>query len=371
MLQISRNVRLCLQHLSHKLTLKSCIPRNLSLVTKTKSAVAEYLDSRGILRVSGEEASVFIQGLITNDMRHIEEGAPSMYTMFLNTKGRVMYDAIIYKSKEQNVFLIECDKSASPQLLKHLKMYRVRRKIDIKNIDDELKVWVIFDPQLADYNENEIDGNKPVNLSGVSDSTNTEIMTHLGNRNDLIVCRDPRLSVLGVRVLAPSGEDISLIDGKDDSSHQKYKSCYRAFRFKLGIGEGVNDLPPGNCFPLEANGDYLHGVSFHKGCYIGQELTARTHHTGVVRKRLMPLFFHSVSQTELEMNASIQPLSGSNKVSLGKLRGVEHNIGLALLRVTEALDVSKLKISDVTAETRKPSWWPQEAPKERVFAGKT
>lgn len=339
-------------------------------MTKTKSGVIECLDNRGLLRVSGGEASMFIQGLITNDMRHIEEGAPSMYTMFLNTKGRVMYDTIIYKSREENVFLIECDKSASSQLLKHLKMFRVRRKIDIQNIENELKVWVIFDPQLADSSENMVHvENKPA-APDDSNSTNNEILTQLRSRKDLIVCRDPRLSALGIRVLVPSGEDISLEGNKDDSSYQKYKSCYRAFRFKLGIGEGVNDLPPGNCFPLEANGDYLHGVSFHKGCYIGQELTARTHHTGVVRKRLMPLFFHSVPQTELEMNAPIQPPSGVNKVSFGKLRGVEHDIGLALLRVNEALDVSELKISDVTAETRKPSWWPQEAPKERVFAGK-
>jgi hypothetical protein len=84
----------------------------------------------------------------------------------------------------------------------------------------------------------------------------------------------------------------------------------------------------------------------------------------------MPIIFESVPQTELEINTPIQSPSGSNKVSLGKLRGVEGNVGLALLRIAEALDASKLKILDMTAETMKPYWWPQEAPKERVFTGK-
>jgi len=373
---MSNTMRLWLKHYSnYSLTLRSCIGRNISIAMKTKSAVVECLNSRGILQVSGKEASIFMQGLITNDMRHLEEGAKSMYTMFLNTKGRVMYDAIIYRSKEEGVFLIECDKSALSHLQKHLKMFRVRRKIDIENIED-VKVWVVFDPKLADPDETNV--NKKTNIlqgqiiTPTKESVNNEtIIKDLeSNEDGIIACRDPRLSTLGVRIIAPASDDISLQNNKGESVYQKDKLSYRAFRYKLGIGEGVNDLPPENCFPLEANGDYLHGVSFHKGCYIGQELTARTHHTGVVRKRLMPIIFESVPQTELEKNTPIQLPNGCNKVSLGRLRGVEGNVGLALLRITEALDVSKLKISDMTAETMKPHWWPQEAPKERVFTGK-
>jgi folate-binding protein YgfZ len=306
-------------------------------------------------------------------MRHLEEGAQSMYTMFLNTKGRVMYDAIIYQSKEEGVFLIECDKSALLHLQNHLKKFRVRRKIDIENVEDELKVWVVFDPKLTETNESDtnVKQTESVLQDQFQESSNNEVIINdLKKRHDIIVCRDPRLSTLGVRILAPADEDISLQNDEDECVCQENKLSYRAFRYRLGIGEGVNDLPPENCFPLEANGDYLHGVSFHKGCYIGQELTARTHHTGVIRKRLMPIVFESVPQTKLEVNTSIQLPSGSNKVSLGKLRGVEGKVGLALLRTAEALDASKLKILDETAETMKPRWWPQEAPKERVFSGK-
>lgn len=352
--------------------------KNISVTTKQKSEVIECLNSRGILRVSGKEASFFLQGLITNDMRHLEEGAQSMYTMFLNSKGRVMYDAIIYQLKEEDVFLIECDKSAVSHLQKHLKIYRVRRKIDIENMEDKLKVWVVFDPKLAETDESDTDVNKmktvlkgqifsPTKESPINETIINDLIK---KRDDILVCRDPRLSTLGVRILAPAGEDVSLQSGKDESAYQGMKLSYRAYRYKLGIGEGVSDLPPENCFPLEANGDYLHGVSFHKGCYIGQELTARTHHTGVVRKRLMPIIFERVPQTEFDVNTPIQVPSGSSKVSLGKLRGIEGSVGLALLRIAESLDVPRLKILDVTAKTMKPRWWPHEAPKERIFSGK-
>lgn len=362
MLQISNTMRLLLKKLSdYSLPPRSCILRHVSVAAKQKSSVVECLNSRGILRVSGKETSLFLQGLITNDMRHLEEGAQSMYTMFLNTKGRVMYDAIIYQSKEEGVFLIECDNSALPHLQKHLKMFRVRRKIDIDNVENEIKAWVVFDPKLTEMGDMKL----------VQESTNNEdIISDLKKRPDIIVCRDPRLSTLGVRILAPADEDISLQNDGDKSVCQEERLSYRELRYRLGIGEGVNDLPPENCFPLEANGDYLHGISFHKGCYIGQELTARTHHTGVIRKRLMPVFFESAPQTKLEVNTPIQLPSGSSKVSVGKLRGVEGKVGLALLRIAEALDAAKLKILDEAAETMKPCWWPQEAPKERVFSGK-
>jgi hypothetical protein len=84
----------------------------------------------------------------------------------------------------------------------------------------------------------------------------------------------------------------------------------------------------------------------------------------------MPIIFESAPQTEFDVNAPIQVPSGSSKVSLGKLRGIEGSVGLALLRIAESLVVPRLKILDVTAKTIKPCWWPHEAPKERIFSGK-
>lgn len=101
----------------------------------------------------------------------------------------------------------------------------------------------------------------------------------------LLFVGDPRLNELGWRIFVPR-EKSNSFSPKDIAISTE--SSYTKLRYALGVAEGVKELPSAACFPLESNGDYLHGISFHKGCYLGQELTARTHHTGVVRKRIMP-----------------------------------------------------------------------------------
>ena len=117
---------------------------------------------------------------------------------------------------------------------------------------------------------------------------------------------------------------------------------------------------PTKCLPLEANADYLHGVSFHKGCYIGQELTARTFHTGVIRKRYMPLLFDDSG--EVDITADIVNEKGKN---VGKVRGIDGSHGIGLLRISECLSAETLKIGTVSVKTHRPEWWPIEAPKSR------
>jgi transferase CAF17, mitochondrial len=288
----------------------------------------EKLENRAVLRVSGIEASAFLQGLITNDMRHLEEGATSMFCMFLNTKGRVVFDSIIYTdSAAENSFLVECDKAAENLLKKHLTMYKVRRKINIEC--PSVSVYAAFGEQA----EGKID----------------ELAS---NNKTLVTSPDPRLKDLGFR----------LID-LDNKLSPSCSGLYKGLRLGFGVGEGIEELPLGNCFPLEANCDYLHGVSFHKGCYIGQELTARTHHTGVVRKRLMPIFIPKLSDLP-PIDTVIMDPDGKN---VGKLRGINKSgEGVALLRINEVLKAANnLKIGDYGAVTKKPDWWPSEASKDK------
>ena len=102
----------------------------------------------------------------------------------------------------------------------------------------------------------------------------------------------------------------------------------------------------------------MHGVSFHKGCYIGQELTARTHHTGVVRKRLMPLELSEPIKTPTE------EILDSDGKTAGKVRSTIGKSGLGLLKVDQVLANPNLTISGVASKTWKPSWWPIEAKKK-------
>ncbi|GAB0093704.1 Cysteine-rich DPF motif domain-containing protein 1 [Sergentomyia squamirostris] len=309
--------------------------RRFSSVRNSKFFI-EKLKNRALIRVAGDESGEFLQGLITNDIRHLEQhGATGMFAMVLNKAGRVLYDTLIYR-KTENSFLIECDKDVCAELRKHLMIFRVRKKIAIDSLETNMNVWVVFKCQ--------------------------EEGEDLKLKNDFpeyTVCQDPRLKDLGHRILTP--KEIlpeQIFSSLKDGSH--VEDCYRGHRYALGVGEGITELPPGKSFPLEANCDYLHGLSVHKGCYLGQEFTARTYHTGVVRKRLMPLTISSEILDKPDINVE----SGDGK-NLGKLRGVAGNVGLGLLRIEPALAAEKILIEGMEVTTKKPSWWPQELPREK------
>ncbi|XP_037946563.1 putative transferase CAF17 homolog, mitochondrial [Teleopsis dalmanni] len=304
--------------------------------------IIEPLTDRELIRVSGKEVVPFLQGLTTNDMKHLNSDQSlsndSMYTMFLNKAGRILYDSIIYRTKDVNTFLIECDKGISEQLRQHLRLYRVRRKIVIEAAGDKYKPWIVFNPDDGDIN---------FDSSGV-----------IGNMQ---FCTDPRIRELGVRVIAGvknEWDDIAEIFSEADKvtvSPPTNDCNYRIRRYKYGVGEGVTDLPPGKCFPLEANGDYLHGVSFQKGCYIGQELTARVYHTGTIRKRFMPIRLTAPVSKEV---TTVQLASGAN---IGTIRGISRDRAIGLLRVEQALGAPKLLIDGADCYVEKPKWWPAES----------
>lgn len=331
--------------------------------------ILERLNDRSILRVSGNESSTFLQGLITNDMKHLAEGASNIYTLFLNIKGRVMYDAIVYKTEESNVFYVECDSQIVESLQRHLQMYRIRRKVDVKYIGDKINIWSMFDSTKRFSNETAANENEKRKLEGLifpCGTLNSKASKFVDN---IMIYEDPRLPDLGLRILAESQIDKhEIIKHLDSDVSSKNIGNYKAFRYKLGIGEGIHDLPPGKALPLEINCDYLHGVSFHKGCYVGQELTARTYHTGVVRKRLMPLVFDNFPDKPLAYDEKI--VDEFDNV-VGKFRGYIDKYGLGLMRINESLSARRLNVSGINIRVIKPTWWPQDIQKETVFVKDT
>jgi len=338
------------------------------------SCQVEKLTNRGLLRVSGSDATSLLQGIVTNDVRHLENNCKSLYSMFLNTKGRVLYDSIIYKTKKEDTFLIDCDKEAVKDLEKHIKMYKLRKKVSVDSVDDEFELWALFNPKVVEKPGSDVSVKQeivvPCSSPSYDSCWNDKYLSDIVINEHSLVFNDPRLSNLGARIISPKNEDVE--GGLRASGVEKIISdmSYKMFRYKLGVGEGVLELPVGKCFPLEANCDYLHGVSFHKGCYIGQELTARTHHTGVVRKRLMPLLLLGETMfSELPIDTLIEASAQEKKLSVGKLRGVEKDSGLGLMRITEALECRRFKVGNIEGETFRPFWWPQELPKERVDSG--
>lgn len=288
--------------------------------------------SRSLIRCVGAktETTQFLQGMITNDMNHLSRDSSCIYALFLNKAGRILYDSIIYKhhtaDESKESFLIECDESVSNALAKHLKLYRVRRKIDIA-VSDEHDLWC---------------------LSGEGGVKTSDAIAAFP---------DPRLKSLGTRIITTKNLNLkehlgSVEEGSSDD--------YAIHRYKLGVCEGTVELPPEKSFPLEANCDYMHGVSFHKGCYIGQEFTARTHHTGVVRKRIMPLTFEN--NIHFKADEAVDVKNEENQ-SVGKVRNVIGQHGLGLLRIEQVLSAKQLSLNENKCRTLRPDWWPVEAVK--------
>ncbi|XKL59915.1 hypothetical protein PGB90_000931 [Kerria lacca] len=334
------------------------ISRNFSQIT---SFQVEQLHNRSLVKLSGEDIRSFLQGLITNDVNILyNKKVNSLFTFFLNSKGRILYDVLLLKKNDHEI-LLDCDLSIKNNLLRHLKIHRLRKKVDIEEVNSNL--WAIFNDKFVNENLFKFDGTFCTKAYMDRHELDYEELKNNLQDENIYVFKDPRLHVLGYRVVScPSIDVVKIMTDKGIDVNKT--NDYIVFRYKLGVAEGVRELPLGNCFPLEANCDYLNGVSFHKGCYIGQELTARIHHTGTVRKRLMPLILSS-SVPESECDRDLIITIGENKV--GKLRGIYKTYGIALLRLTGVLEnTSNLRISGISASTYKPFWWPQELNENRT-----
>lgn len=293
------------------------------------------VESRGMIRLVGMDTVPFLQGLVTNDVSTLGNNKKSLYTLMLNVQGRVLYDLMMYHCSDVTgdpYLLLECDASITTELIKLMKRYKIRKKIDIADVSDNHKVFAACSIEENVRPDNEHHGI----LSAV---------------------QDPRLSVFGWRVVVNDPQ--SMLNGFGISDVEPEEDYHRR-RYQWGIGEGVVDLPPGDCFPLESNALFLNGLCFEKGCYIGQELTARTYHTGVTRKRLVPLLFDVEPQNLLPGTKIVTDVGKS----AGKMRGCHGRYGLGILRMSEAkknLSVKTEKNENLTVKSHIPEWWPEES----------
>lgn len=309
-----------------------------AIISDWKRAVSYYtkLQRRCCIEISGPDTIPLLQGLLTNDLRYFEKesGLHAMYALMLNNRGRILYDMIVYKRKcssEETSLILECDLKLADEVLKQLKIFRLRRKCEIVDKKTEYALYHV--------------------------SFSTENEQPVWKTTPLISSPDPRCDQFGWRLLLPSSSNIADFTDATEVPEAKYDER----RYEFGIAESSNDLPPGAVFPLESNGDYLNGISFHKGCYVGQELTARTHHTGVVRKRLMPLEFKEpITNIKAMLDSQLIDEAENN---LGKFRNGAGKYGIGLLRIEKIGDGRKqlgLMLpggEKIACETWKPFWW--------------
>ncbi|CAN8061711.1 unnamed protein product [Agarophyton chilense] len=310
----------------------------MSMQSSAPISFAAHLASRGIVRVHGVDSLKFLQGLITNDMHHIcTAGARNACAAaFLNGRGRVLFGTIIQRQGE-NDYLIDVDHQLVPSLIRHLKQYRLRADVQVSDESPTHSVW---------------------SLVGVED--NNPVL------RDSRIFEDPRLKEIGLRAIVD--ETYCAPPGVVVADEREYT--------RLRILNGVPDAGDfaNTPLPLDLALHLLNAVSFKKGCYLGQELTARSHFTGVVRKRITPVsvadktgvmsergegIVSNDADLHLESGTDIM-LEGKSK-SIGKVSSSVDNIGLAVLRLADLVEHQggrQLRLRDGRAvRAWRPPWW--------------
>ena len=283
------------------------------------------LPNRKVLRISGTETRNFLQGLVSNDMMRVSKDRV-IYAALLTPQGKYLHDFFI--SELKNNFYLDCDSSRIDDLVKRLKIFKLRSDINLE-IVEEMSVTALFGDNALE--------NLPVHPTEGS-------ATHwLGG----ILFTDPRLNSIGARAILPdSSPKFSELDF--DTSTSTFEE-YDTLRINLGLPDSNRDLISEKSILLESGFEELNGVDFDKGCYIGQELTARTKHRGLIKKRLIPVKFDGpppISGTQITQ--------GNNKV--GEVRSVSKSSALVLIR-TDALDNSEEFIASDTRLTPYKTEW--------------
>lgn len=210
-----------------------------------------HLNNRAVLEVSGDDARKFIQGLVTNDITNLKTNQ-LIFTAMLNATGRFLYDFFVScDSYDVNKLYLNCHKIIAEELAKKLNFFRLRSKVNIK-INNQLIVLYSLD--------------------------NNFLTDHQS-----LVYQDPRANDLGFFVYCNQQFLSSIQVNNFEQYHQ--------FRIKNKIIEGYEDLVFEKSFIQEFNYDQLHAIDYRKGCYVGQEIIARTHFKGEIRKKIFYLSF--------------------------------------------------------------------------------
>jgi folate-binding protein YgfZ len=211
---------------------------------------------RAVIAVGGPDRVDFLQGLISNDTTKVAPGR-AIWAALLTPQGRFLNDMFVADGGGDTL-LLETERERTPALAKKLSLYKLRSKVTVEDRSAAMEVAVVFGP----------DAEKMPPIAGATAFV------------------DPRLPELGTRVLAPAGQAATLLAAR--GCIDAPLAAYDALRLELGVPDGSRDLIVDRALLLENGFDELNGVDWQKGCYMGQELTARTKYRALIRKRLLP-----------------------------------------------------------------------------------
>ena len=263
------------------------------------------LEDRGILAVTGEDRASFLQGLVSNDTAKLGGGA--LYAALLTAQGKYLHDFIMVE--RDGAIWLDTEAARLPDLKRRLSIYKLRAKVAIDE-RPELAVAAVFGGSLPD-----------------------------------IAFPDPRLAELGGRVVLPREQIRATLAGLGLAEADF--AAYDSLRLGLGVPDGSRDLVVDKSILLESGFDELNGVDWQKGCYIGQELTARTKYRGLIKKRLFPVHIDGAAPQP----GAILTLDGKEA---GEMRSSRGDRGLALLRLETY--ARELGADSATVRATTPGW---------------
>lgn len=279
------------------------------------------LPHRSVIAVGGADRVEFLQGLISNDTTKVAPGR-AIWAALLTPQGRFLNDMFVIDGGADTL-LLETERERAPALAKKLTLYKLRSKVTVEDRSAAMEVAVVF---------------------GTGAEKALQIADAQGGAISFV---DPRLAELGVRVLAPAGTAATLLSTRGITAASL--DDYDALRLSLGVPDGSRDLPVEKALLLESGFDELNGVDWKKGCYMGQELTARTKYRALVRKRLFPV---SVQGTLPAPGTSVY-LDGKE---VGELRSGSGRRALALLQTEAARSPGPLTADGVQLTPTIPPW---------------
>ncbi len=273
------------------------------------------LEDRAILEVSGEDARAFLQGLITNDIEKVS-ATEAVYAALLTPQGKYLFDFFIVANGD--ALWLDCEAAGRETLRRRLAMYRLRAKVEIDaGLDHEVHA-AIGDNALA---------------------AARQIDTALS-------FADPRIAGLGARaIVAPAARP----DLTGAGLRAGARADYDRLRIRLGVPDGSRDLVPEKSFLLENGFEALNGVDFEKGCYVGQEVTARMKHRALVRKRLVPVRIEGAAPPE---GAPVH----RGEIEVGEMRSSSGALGLAMLRLEAIAAAGPLRAGPARLTVERPEW---------------
>lgn len=280
------------------------------------------LEDRGVIRITGEDARSFLQGLISNDIDRVADDR-AIFAALLTPQGKYLFDFFI--AEYDGALLLETERGRIADLLKRLTMYKLRSKADLSDVSDDWRVvacWGADAPQILGLD----------NTPGAAAA--------YGSGIGFI---DPRLADAGARLIVPPGAALP-------DAETAEMADYDAHRLALALPDGSRDMVLEKAILMESGFDELNGIDWKKGCYMGQELTARTKYRGLVKKRLVAV------NIDGPLPEPGTPVMAGDK-TVGEIRSGRGARALALLRL-ETLDGDGGGLQadghDVTPD--KPAW---------------